>query len=145
MSTAKWISSLIDRTKPDLIVLSGDQLNGDGKTFDTLSTLVKIGHLIGDKQIPWTVVFGNHDADKALATEEQLYVMKRMPYFIGKAGPGVPGVDDEGNQEVDELSDMGVGNYVLGVNATHTDQTQALTLYFLDSHVGQHPPFCWSS
>lgn len=133
-STVKWVSNVIDKQKPDLVVLSGDQLSGDGKTFDTLSTLVKVGHLMGDKQVPWTVVFGNHDSDKALAKEEQMYVLKRMPYFVGKAGPGVPGVDDEGLPEVDELSDMGVGNYVLGVNGSQTDHVQALTLYFLDSH-----------
>ncbi|KAG0140593.1 hypothetical protein CROQUDRAFT_99896 [Cronartium quercuum f. sp. fusiforme G11] len=133
-TTAKWISKVIDKQKPDLIVLSGDQLSGNGKTFDTLSTLIKVGHLIGDKQIPWTVIFGDHDTDKALAKEEQMYVLKWMPYFVGKAGPGVPGVSDEGWPSVRQVSDMGVGNYVLGVNGTRTDNTQALTLYFLDSH-----------
>ncbi|OAW00072.1 hypothetical protein PTTG_08617 [Puccinia triticina 1-1 BBBD Race 1] len=133
-TTKKWLTKAIGEARPDLIVLGGDQLLGRDKTFDTISTLTKIGHFFADQKVPWTVVFGNHDVDRSLAIEEQMYLMKQMPFFLGKAGPGVPGFDDEGHPQVDQLSDMGVGNYVLRVNASLADPTQLLSLYFLDSH-----------
>lgn len=132
--TMEWLTKAILEAKPDLIVLGGDQLLGSGNTFDTISTLTKIGHFFADIKIPWTAVFGNHDADKSLAIEEQMYLLKHMPYFIGRAGPGVPGFDEENLPPVETLSDMGVGNYVLKVNASESDPTQLLSLYFLDSH-----------
>ncbi|MBW0558234.1 hypothetical protein O181_097949 [Austropuccinia psidii MF-1] len=137
-STLIWLSDAIQQVKPDLIVLTGDQLLGGDLTFDTISTLAKFGRFFGDKMIPWTIVYGEDDEDKSLAKEEQMYMMKHMPYFVGKAGPGVPGFPEEGYPQVDELSDMGVGNYVIGVRAGVADPTQVLTLYFLDSH--SYPP-----
>ncbi|CAH7666423.1 Metallo-dependent phosphatase-like protein [Phakopsora pachyrhizi] len=133
VSTINYLSQTIDETKPDLIVLTGDQLRGRGETFDALTTITKIGHLFADKKVPWTLVFGNHDHDKSLAIEEQMYVFKHMPYFMGQAGPGTAGFDEE-NNEATSANDMGVGNYVLKVGAGDKDKTQALTLYFVDSH-----------
>lgn len=131
----RWLTAAIKEGQPDLIVLGGDQLLGRDKTFDTISTLTKMGHFFAGHKVPWTVVFGNHDTDRSLAIEEQMYLLKHMPFFVGKAGPGVPGFPEEDLPPADYLSDMGVGNYVLRVNASLSDPTQLLSLYFLDSHV----------
>jgi len=133
-TTMGWLTAAIKEAQPDLIVLGGDQLLGRDKTFDTISTLTKLGHFLAGQKTPWTVVFGNHDTDRSLAIEEQMYLMKHMPYFVGQAGPGVPGFPEEGLPLTYDLSDMGVGNYVLRVNASLSDPTQLLSLYFLDSH-----------
>ena len=50
------VNTLIDKTHPDLITLSGDQ----GWAGD-LSAYVKVGELIDSYNIPWTFVWGNHD------------------------------------------------------------------------------------
>ncbi|POV97022.1 hypothetical protein PSHT_14802 [Puccinia striiformis] len=112
LTTKKFLSKAIKEARPDLIVLGGDQLLGKDKTFDTISTLTKI------------------------AIEEQMYLFKHMPFFVGKAGPGVPGFEEEGLPAplTSRISDMGVGNYILQVNASLSDPTQLLSLYFLDSH-----------
>ncbi|KAA1112778.1 hypothetical protein PGT21_009451 [Puccinia graminis f. sp. tritici] len=133
-TTKAWLTKAIAQARPDLIVLGGDQLLGRGKTFDTISTLTKLGHFFADQKVPWTVVFGNHDTDRSLAIEEQMYLMKHMPLFLGRAGPGVPGFPEENLVAGDRISDMGVGNYILRVNASLSDPTQLLSLYFLDSH-----------
>jgi hypothetical protein len=134
-TTKKWLTKAIAEAKPDLIVLGGDQQLGRDHTFDTISTLTKLGHFFAAQKIPWTLVFGNHDSDRSLATDEQMYLLKHMPFFVGRAGPGVPGFEEEGTAPVDKLSDMGVGNSLLRVNASLSDPTPLLSLYFLDSHV----------
>ncbi|POV95137.1 hypothetical protein PSHT_15829 [Puccinia striiformis] len=136
LTTKKFLSKAIKEARPDLIVLGGDQLLGKDKTFDTISTLTKIGQFFSGEKVPWTVVFGNHDSDRSLAIEEQMYLFKHMPFFVGKAGPGVPGFEEEGLPAplTSRISDMGVGNYILQVNASLSDPTQLLSLYFLDSH-----------
>ncbi|PLW52856.1 hypothetical protein PCANC_08713 [Puccinia coronata f. sp. avenae] len=133
-TTKKWLTKAIAEAKPDLIVLGGDQQLGRDHTFDTISTLTKLGHFFAAQKIPWTLVFGNHDSDRSLATDEQMYLLKHMPFFVGRAGPGVPGFEEEGTAPVDKLSDMGVGNSLLRVNASLSDPTPLLSLYFLDSH-----------
>ncbi|KNE99724.1 hypothetical protein PSTG_07014 [Puccinia striiformis f. sp. tritici PST-78] len=136
LTTKKFLSKAIKEARPDLIVLGGDQLLGKDQTFDTISTLTKIGQFFSGEKVPWTVVFGNHDSDRSLAIEEQMYLFKHMPFFVGKAGPGVPGFEEEGLPAplTSRISDMGVGNYILQVNASLSDPTQLLSLYFLDSH-----------
>ncbi|KAI7943492.1 hypothetical protein MJO28_011020 [Puccinia striiformis f. sp. tritici] len=136
LTTKKFLSKAIKEARPNLIVLGGDQLLGKDKTFDTISTLTKIGQFFSGEKVPWTVVFGNHDSDRSLAIEEQMYLFKHMPFFVGKAGPGVPGFEEEGLPAplTSRISDMGVGNYILQVNASLSDPTQLLSLYFLDSH-----------
>ncbi len=90
--TVRLVSSLLKETKPDLIVLTGDQIKGYGFYFllgnnrtNAAKTLTNLLSPIEKSSIPFTAVFGNHDdfgtADKAFQWE--LY--KLYPNFAGKS------------------------------------------------------------
>jgi metallophosphoesterase superfamily enzyme len=98
--TNTLISHVIDQEKPDLIVFTGDQLNGQGTSWDPKSVLAKFSRAVAEKGIPWAAVFGNHDEEDGMAKEQQMMLMKSLPYNMVERGP----------------KDIhGVGNYVLKV------------------------------
>jgi metallophosphoesterase superfamily enzyme len=98
--TNSLISKVISEEKPDLVVFSGDQLNGQGTSWDPKSVLAKFARAVTDKGIPWAAVFGNHDSENGIPREGQLTLMKALPYSLVERGP----------KDV-----HGVGNYVLKV------------------------------
>jgi len=116
--TLDFISRLLDEEKPDLIVLSGDQVNGDTAP-DVQSAIFKFAELFVTRNIPYAAIFGNHDDEGRLARAGQMSLMESLPYSISKAGP--EGID-------------GVGNYVIDVLAPGTSQHAALSLFLLDTH-----------
>ncbi|KAM6496960.1 Metallo-dependent phosphatase-like protein [Amanita muscaria] len=116
--TNSLLMRTLDKEKPDLVVFSGDQLNGRGMSWDPRSVLAKFARAVTDRNIPWAAVFGNHDAETGATREEQLEMMKALPYSLVERGP----------------KDIhGVGNYVLKVMSADASKTHLLTLYFLDS------------
>ncbi|KAF9478252.1 phosphatase DCR2 [Pholiota conissans] len=116
--TTTLISHVIDQEKPDLIVFTGDQLNGQGTSWDPKSVLAKFSRAAEQKRVPWAAVFGNHDEEDGMAKEQQMTLMKSLPYNLVERGP----------------KDIhGVGNYVLKVYSPDASKTHTLTLYFLDS------------
>lgn len=100
--TNSLISRTLDAEKPDLVVFSGDQLNGQGTSWDPKSVLAKFARAVTDKGIPWAAVFGNHDEEDGLAKDQQMTLMKALPYNLVERGP----------KDV-----HGVGNYVLKVKS----------------------------
>lgn len=63
----KYTRRAVEAVKPDLIVLSGDNVYGE---FDDNGTMVKA--LIAEMEsygIPWTLVFGNHDNETRKGVE----------------------------------------------------------------------------
>ena len=117
-TTNTLIGHMLDAEKPDLVVFSGDQLNGYGTTWDGKSVLAKFAKAVTDRKIPWAAVFGNHDEEDGTRKDEQVKLMKALPYSLIEAGP----------------KDIhGVGNYVLKVKSADASKTHLLTLYFLDS------------
>ena len=131
--TATLLASILDKEKPDLVVFSGDQLNGQSKflshtftpphhfsvtSWDPKSILAKISRHLTSRQIPWAAVFGNHDSENGATREEQIALMQGLPYSLVERGP----------------KDIhGVGNYVLKVRSADPSRMHLLTLYFLDS------------
>jgi hypothetical protein len=97
-----WLKLAIKETKPSLIVLTGDQSNGQDTSWSTQTAIMKWAPTLVKSQIPWTVVFGNHDAEVGASREEQMALMRTMPYFIGEAGP----------EDVD-----GTGNYIRSIKS----------------------------
>ncbi|GAA5994112.1 hypothetical protein JCM5350_008099 [Sporobolomyces pararoseus] len=115
----EWLRVALDETKPDLVVLSGDQLNGQETSWDARSVILKWAPLLYERRIPWTIVFGNHDEEVTdLDHEGQMDLMRKLPYFLGESGPS----------SVD-----GTGNYVRSIRAPEED-TVLFNMYFLDSH-----------
>ena len=119
--TSSLLGRTLDQERPDFVVFTGDQLNGQGTVLDAKSVLAKFAREVASRQIPWAVVFGNHDDEDARETgwrSDQVKLMQGLPYSLVQAGP----------------TDIhGVGNYVLKVLSADASRTQVLTLYFLDS------------
>ncbi|EGN95034.1 hypothetical protein SERLA73DRAFT_125374 [Serpula lacrymans var. lacrymans S7.3] len=116
--TNTLLGQVIDEEKPDLVVFSGDQLNGQGTSWDPKSVLAKFATAVTDRGIPWAAIFGNHDEENGDVKEEQVRMMQALPYSLVERGP----------------KDIhGVGNYVLKVKSADASMTHLLTLYFLDS------------
>lgn len=100
--TSTLLAKVVDAERPDLIVFTGDQLNGQGTTWDAKSVLAKFAKVVTQRQIPWAAVFGNHDEEDGDVKLAQLRYMQGLPYSLIQEGP----------------SDIhGVGNYVLKVKS----------------------------
>ncbi|KAG8215016.1 Metallo-dependent phosphatase-like protein [Butyriboletus roseoflavus] len=116
--TNSLLGHVLDLETPDLVVFTGDQLNGQGTSWDPKSVLAKFAAEVTDRKIPWAAVFGNHDEENGDVKAEQLKMMQALPYSLVERGP----------------KDIhGVGNYVLKVRSADRSMTHLLTLYFLDS------------
>lgn len=59
--TVKFIGKILDVEKPDLVILTGDQLHHD--IPDSQSALFKVVAPIIERSIPFAAVFGNHDSE----------------------------------------------------------------------------------
>lgn len=116
--TLEFVGSVLDSEKPDLVVLSGDQVNGETAP-DAQSAVFKYAELFSSRHIPFATIFGNHDDEGSLSREALMQLSESLPYSLGTHGPAA--VD-------------GVGNYYLEVLAHKSSAHSALTLYFLDTH-----------
>ena len=63
--TVKFLNGILDVEKPDLVVLTGDQLHHD--IPDSQSALFKVVAPLIERSIPYAAVFGNHDAEGTYA------------------------------------------------------------------------------
>lgn len=118
LRTLDFVSKLLDDEKPDLVVLSGDQVNGDTAP-DAQSAIFKYAQLLIKRKIPYVSIFGNHDDEGSLPRPGQMAMIEQLPYSLSVAGP-------------DDID--GVGNYYIEVLAQGTSKHSALTVYLLDSH-----------
>lgn len=108
------MSEVLDAEKPDLVVFTGDMV-WSKPAAEGLREVMKpvVAH-----QVPFCVVYGNHDEEQGLTPEELYDVVKTIPYNITP-------------NRVKGLS--GFTNYVLPVAASDNKKTAAV-LYCLDSH-----------
>ena len=100
--TSTLLAKVLDAEQPDLVVFTGDQLNGQGTSWDAKSVLAKFAKVVTQRKIPWASVFGNHDEEDGDAKRDQVRYLQGLPYSLVQAGP----------------TDIhGVGNYVLKVKS----------------------------
>nr|AIG55762.1 secreted protein [Thraustotheca clavata] len=120
----EMINKMLDNVKPDFVVFTGDQIesliwpmsSGNSlKAIDTYSAAVQT------RNIPWSMVFGNHDESYTPALLSNKKVM--MAYIetlkgsYSKYGP---------------MDIGGVGNYEISIEYPNNSST-ALRMYFLDT------------
>ncbi|WFC97910.1 Phosphatase dcr2 [Malassezia yamatoensis] len=123
--TLALIERWIEQEKPDLVVFTGDQLNGQGTSWDEQSVLPLWLTPIIKRGIPWLPLFGNHDTESGFLTRrEQMEILALYPYSLAQVGPS-------------EIH--GAGNYHVPVSAPGSENQELLSLWSLDS--GAHPPF----
>jgi len=116
--TLEFVEKMMDDEKPDFIVLSGDQVNGETAP-DSQSAIFKIAEILKRKKLSYATIFGNHDDEGDLDRAGTMALMQDLPYSLSEAGP----VDIDG-----------VGNYFVEILARGSSSHSALTLYLLDTH-----------
>jgi hypothetical protein len=116
--TLDFLARLIEEERPDFVVLSGDQVNGDTAP-DSQSAIFKYSELFARHKIPYAGIFGNHDDEGNLNRAESMAIMDGLPYSMSTAGP----------EDVE-----GVGNYYVEILGRGSTSHSALTLYLLDTH-----------
>ena len=111
------IEALVSHTKPDFVMLGGDQLCGI--TPEILKTFLEaVMEPVQRRGIPWAHVYGNHDAEQPMTKEEQQPVYEQFPLCLSEAGPA---------------DITGVGNYCLPI-LHHDGDSPAYHLWALDSN-----------
>ncbi|KAF2418955.1 Metallo-dependent phosphatase [Tothia fuscella] len=115
--TLEFVAKMLDEEKPDFVVLSGDQVNGETAP-DAQSAAFKFAHLFAQHHVPYAAIYGNHDDEGSLTRQTTTDLLTSLPYSLTQPGPNtIPGV----------------GNYFIRV-LSHTGHHAALTMYFLDTH-----------
>jgi hypothetical protein len=115
------IKRVVADADPDLIVLSGDIVCGDGSS--TLFSIERITDLMESFGVPWAPVFGNHDDEANCDLNFLADVMMSGPHCLMKKGDPA----------------MGVGNYIVNIAEKNGDGTDRIveSLFFMDSHHSQ--------
>ena len=124
----RMLAAALDAEKPDLAVLTGDQLMGYSPRLQLAGkekrralvtrTIDDILALMDARGIPFTLTFGNHDHDAPMPGEEQIALYRRSALCLTQDSPeGVPGF----------------ANHALPVLDSKGERA-ALLLYMLDSH-----------
>ncbi|POM69896.1 Hypothetical protein PHPALM_13776, partial [Phytophthora palmivora] len=123
--TIAFLDELLDIEQPDFVVFTGDNVQTDLDTTMHAFAMNIFTARVESRGIPWSAVFGNHDAEGGLTREEMLELMvEGKQYSHVKYGPRDIG---------------GVGNYEVNVVAP-TDGpwgeqgSTVFRMYFLDSH-----------
>lgn len=123
--TLEFIDKVLEIEKPDLVVLTGDQIHGD-TAFDSESALFKAYNPFIARKIPFAAILGNHDHKGLLSRTQVMELTLILPYSVSEVGPG-------------DIS--GAGNYVLTV-ASSNAESLAATFYFIDTHeYSKNPKF----
>ena len=108
------ITTVLEREKPDLVVLTGDvatSANVEKAWGTVLQPMI-------DAQIPWAAVFGNHDGEHQYSNRQIMEFLLRMPYNCSQMGP---------------KKFSGAGNYVLEIKGSTGKKDKAL-IYCIDSN-----------
>ena len=90
--TMRAMCRVMDRTKPDFVMLGGDIITGktDEASFQRLAGMVV--RPMEERRIPWAHVFGNHDAQEGPCKRRQEMIYEQYPFCLSAAGPeDIPG------------------------------------------------------
>lgn len=86
--TVKLIDLALEKEKPDLVVLTGDQIQGYSATFlgnlydNVKESVTAFLEPVVRRNIPFTFTFGNHDTQGGLGKKEQLEIYSNFPNFV---------------------------------------------------------------
>lgn len=117
--TIRLLCALLNNTRPDLVIMTGDQLKGYSPWFrlagksGVQNTIKMLTDPMERRRIPYAVTFGNHDIQCGISNEEQAELYRQQPYGV---------CPEEG---------AAAGTFDLTVH--RHDGPEALRLYLIDS------------
>ncbi|WP_414617758.1 metallophosphoesterase [Dyadobacter sp. 32] len=117
-STLAVMKAVIEREKPNLVIVTGDVVGSDNRK----KAWLKVAQVMIEAKVPWAASLGNHDAEYEITKEETMNTIVGLPYNLTISGPK-------------ELA--GKGNYALAIQSSKSKKTAAVC-YVLDS--GEKPP-----
>lgn len=97
--TLRFLDAALAHSKPDLAVLTGDQLKGYSPLYHTPGGKLKIGPTLrailgplAKHRVPFAVTFGNHDGQAGLSVRQQMYYYLQFPNCVNSMElPADPG------------------------------------------------------
>ena len=92
-NTFKLINNILDKEKPDLVVLTGDNLDGNFLTDKSVKKIISnIAKPMEERKIPWAVVLGNHDSRLSFVNrKKQMKIYMSYKYNLSKDFSSVQG------------------------------------------------------
>lgn len=121
--TIKLISMALDKEKPDLVVLTGDQIQGYSPCYakDALNKVRECIYAfcapLKERNIPFTMTFGNHDDDCKVDKKTQVEIYKEFDNFV------------MGESRCDE----DLGSHILRLYGSENEKP-VFNLYLIDSN-----------
>ncbi|MCJ8014552.1 metallophosphoesterase family protein [Paenibacillus sp. KQZ6P-2] len=112
----------LDAEKPDMVVFTGDVIYtghvspGYTECENPVQAFRDAVRAVEEREIPWAVVFGNHDTENHITRKELMQVVLTHKYTVAESGP-------------EEIT--GEGNY--SVELVDAEGKPTANLYFLDS------------
>ena len=131
--TLRLIGAALDREKPDLVVLTGDQVKAHAPSMKKDGAVEKIIRQITApfeaRGVPFTLAFGNHDAQGVPVTRQLAWYLE-SPMCVARDTPGVSGCgnhnivieDENGNPALNVYMLDSHGNTGLGYRPLEPDQ-----------------------
>ena len=113
------VLQLVEREKPDLIILDGDNVMGDFTDEATFrEALGSVVDYFEEQNIYWMHVYGNHDPEMGVSLEQQQAIYESYEHCLSK----------DPDKEI-----TGVGNYVLPIYGSDSDEVKFL-VWGIDSN-----------
>ena len=76
--TVEFVREILDIEKPDVVILTGDQLHHD--IPDSQSALFKVVAPMIERSIPYAAVFGNHDSEGSWASSSKFFLFQPVAW-----------------------------------------------------------------
>ncbi len=122
--TLSLMNRILDYEKPNLVVLTGDNIDGKCKTeADARKAITSIAQPMESRNIPWAIVFGNHDDEHGMMNKEQM-----MNFYMSFKN----NISQIGYKTEDRI-----GNYNILIKSSKSN-SPAFNIYMLDS--GKYAP-----
>jgi len=120
LPTSRFLKKVVADIKPDLVVLTGDNIFGSMSRTDELTenAIGKIMTIFKEAGVPVAVTFGNHDDEGGTTKEKQMQMYMAYDNCVAY---------DEGEDV------YGVGNYNVPIYSSKNQDKVAYNLWFIDS------------
>lgn len=109
------VAETVTAERPDLVVFTGDVVTQNSPR----GTWIELAALMDSLDVPWTVVFGNHDSESDMSNDQIYRLIRDSEKSVMESGPD---------------SIAGTGNFVVELISNKTDDRPSHVLYFFDTH-----------